>query len=58
MYMKIGTLVHHVHGYKISEFLVFAQGLSYGLSKLKKKTGKKSLNFENPNLVLGQKLKV
>ena len=39
MYMKIGALVHHVHGYKISEFLVFTQGLSYGLSKLKKETG-------------------
>ena len=37
--MKCGTLVHHVPGYKTvaSDFLVFAQGLSYGLSKSKKR---------------------
>ena len=36
IFMKLGTLVHHVHGYKIaSDFLIFAQGLSYGLSKSK-----------------------
>ena len=37
--MKLGTLVHHVHGYKTfaSDFLIFALGLSYGLSKSKKR---------------------
>ena len=32
--MKLGTLVHHVHVYKTLPqiFLIFAQGLSYGLS--------------------------
>ena len=37
--MKLGALVHHVYGYKIpaSDFLIFAQGLSYGLSKSKKR---------------------
>ena len=35
--MKLGTLGHHVPGYKVaSNFLIFAQGLSYGLSKSKK----------------------
>ena len=31
--MKLGTLVHHVHGYKTfaSDFLIFAQEVSYGL---------------------------
>ena len=46
--MKLGTLVHHalVHK-KASDFLIFAQGLSYHLSKLKKKNGVKiTLNFE------------
>ena len=38
--MQFGTLAHHVHGYKIaSDFVIFAQGLSYGLSKSKNKTG-------------------
>ena len=37
--MKLGTLVHHVHGYKTLPqiFLIFAKGLSYGLSKSKKR---------------------
>ena len=36
--MKLGTVVHHVHGYKFaSDFLNFALGLSYGLSKSKKR---------------------
>ena len=37
IFMKLGTLVHHVNGYKsvASEFLIFAYGLSYGLSKSK-----------------------
>ena len=36
--MKFGTLVQHALGYKnvASDFLIFAQGLSYGLSKSKK----------------------
>ena len=35
--MKLGTLGHHVPGYKFaSNFLIFAQGFSYGLSKSKK----------------------
>ena len=42
IFMKLRTLVHHVLGYKTfaSDFLIFAQGLSYGLSKSKKKRGK------------------
>ena len=37
--MKLRTLVHHVHGYKkvASDFLIFALGLSYGLSTSKKR---------------------
>ena len=37
--MKFGTLVHHVHGYKTvaPDSLIFAWGLSYGLSKSKKR---------------------
>ena len=36
MFMKFGTLVHHVHGYKSClRFLIFALGFSYGLSKSK-----------------------
>ena len=37
--MKLCTLVHHVHGYKTvaSDFLIFTQGLNYGLSKSKKR---------------------
>ena len=36
--MKFGTLVQHAPGYKkvASDLLIFAQGLSYGLSKSKK----------------------
>ena len=35
--MKFGTLVQHALGYNIaSDFLNFAWGLSYGLSKSKK----------------------
>ena len=36
--MKFGTLVQHALGYKTiaSIFLIFAWGLSYGLSKSKK----------------------
>ena len=36
--MKFGTLVQHALGYKTLPqiFLIFAQGLSYGLSKSKK----------------------
>ena len=39
IFMKLGTLVHHVHGYKTvaSDFLIFAWGLSYGLSKSEKR---------------------
>ena len=39
IFMKLGTLVHHVHGYKkvASDFLIFVQGLSYGLPKSKKR---------------------
>ena len=39
IFMKLGTLVHHVHGYKALPqiFLIFAQGLSYGLLKSKKR---------------------
>ena len=35
--MKFGTLVQHALGYKTfaSDFLIFAWGLSYGLSKSK-----------------------
>ena len=35
--MKYGTLVQHAHGCKnvASDYLIFAQGLSYGLSNLK-----------------------
>ena len=45
--MKLGTLVHHVHGYKnvASDVLIFAKGLSYGLSKSKNGVNI-SLNFE------------
>ena len=45
--MKLGTLVHHDYGYKMlpQVFLIFAQGLSYGLSKSKNGV-KSSLNFE------------
>ena len=36
--MTLGTLVHHVHGYKdASDFLIFVWGLSYDLSKSKKR---------------------
>ena len=37
--MKLGTLVHHVHGYKTLPhiYLIFALELSYGLSKSKKR---------------------
>ena len=37
--MQYGTLVHHLHGYQIvaSDFLIFALGLSYALSKLKER---------------------
>ena len=37
IFIKLGTLVHHVNGYKsvASDFLIFAYGLSYGLSKSK-----------------------
>ena len=36
IFMKLGTPVHHVPGYKgASDFLIFAYGLSYGLSKSK-----------------------
>ena len=37
--MKLGTLVHHVHSYKMLPqiFLILVQGLSYGLSKAKKR---------------------
>ena len=47
IFMKLGTLNHHVHGYKTfaSDFLIFALGLSYGLSKSKNGV-KSSLNFE------------
>ena len=36
--MKFGTLVQHAPGYKTfaSDVLIFAQGLTYGLSKSKK----------------------
>ena len=34
IFMKLGTLVHHVHGYKTLP-QIFALGLSYGLSKSK-----------------------
>ena len=36
--MKLATLLHHVHGNKTfaSDILIFARGLSYGLSKSKK----------------------
>ena len=36
--MKFGTLVQHAPDYKTfaSDFLIFALGLSYGLSKSKK----------------------
>ena len=37
--MKLGARVQHAHGYKptyASDFLIFAQGLSYELSKSKK----------------------
>ena len=39
MFMKLGTLVHHVHGYKTLPqiFFIFSWRLSYGLSKLKKR---------------------
>ena len=39
IFMKLGTLVHHVHGYKTfaSDFLIFVWGLNYGLSKSKKR---------------------
>ena len=37
--MKLGTLVHHVHGYKTVPqiYFIFVLGLSYGLSKSKKR---------------------
>ena len=38
MFMKFGTLVHHVQLQNVaSDFLRFAWGLSYGLSKSKKR---------------------
>ena len=39
IFIKFGTLVQHAPGYKRlpSYFLIFAWGLSYGLSKLKKR---------------------
>ena len=45
--MKFGTLIQHAPGYKTLPqiFLIFAYGLSYGLSKSKKGV-KSSLNFE------------
>ena len=56
--MKLGTLVHHVSGYKMMPkiFLTFAQGLKYGLSKSKNGV-KSSLNFERPKLSPGAKIK-
>ena len=48
--MKFGTLVQHAPGYKtMPRFLIFAQGLSYGLSKAKNGE-KSSLNFERSQL--------
>ena len=46
--MELGTLVYQVPGYKVaSDFLMFAQGLSYGLSK--SKNGGKIINkLERP----------
>ena len=58
--MKFGTLVQHAPGYKTLPqiFLIFAQGLSYGLSKLKKKKrGKIITKLKDHNLVPRQKLK-
>ena len=45
--MKLGTLVHDVYGYKQKPqiFLIFADELNYGLSKLKKR-GKIISKFE------------
>ena len=39
IFMKLGALVHDVHGYKNVPqiFLMFAKGHSYGLSKSKKR---------------------
>ena len=38
IFMKLGTLVHHVHGYKsYPDFLIFVWGLTYGHSKSKKR---------------------
>ena len=39
IFMKLGTLVHHVYGHKkiASEFFNFCLGLNYGLSKAKKR---------------------
>ena len=37
IFMKLGTLVQHAPGYKVaSDFLIFALGLNYGLSKSRK----------------------
>ena len=46
VYLKFGTLVHHVPGATklASDFLVFALGLSYGLSNSKNGVNS-SLNF-------------
>ena len=45
--MKFGTLEQHAPGYKevTSDFLIFAQGLSYGVIS-RKNGGISSLNFE------------
>ena len=55
-FMKLGTLVHHVYGYKTLPqfFLIFAQGLSYGLSKSKNGV-KSSLNLKIIIKSLGKK---
>ena len=47
--MKLGTLVERVHGYNkvASDFFIFAQGFSYGLSKSKKR-GKIITKIERP----------
>ena len=38
IFMKLGTLVHHVHGYKtLPQIFNIFYGLSYGLSKSKKR---------------------